>query len=103
MATVIVTAGQAGKAGQASRAPVVLIPPRASQVITSSASNAVSTVKLSAGEVAMVTASGGAIRIATATGADPNAATGAQYLLGDGGAFPFEALADDTRIAVADL
>ena len=104
MATVIVAAWQVGKAGQGSSAPAVARgAPRARQAITSEAGNTVSTVIAAQGETLVVSASGNAIRVAVAEGADPNAATAAQFLVGDGGIFAVEAIKDDTRIAVADV
>lgn len=102
MATVTIAASQAG-ANQGSRTPTLSGAPRASQVVTSSASNAVSTVIANAGEVLAVCVSGGAIRVAFASGANPNAATGAQYLVPDGGLLPVQALTDDFRVAVANV
>lgn len=102
MATVIVAAWQAGKAGQSSRSQVLGGTPRAVHVITSSASNQVSTVRANVGEVLMVSVNGGPVELAYATGADPDAASTPHFVIADGGSLPVEALADDFRVAVVD-
>lgn len=102
MATLLVAAWQAGKAGQASAAPTLRGGPRVAQSITTSASNQVSTVKAAVGEVLMLSVTGGVVALAFAEGADPNASTGPHYLLNDGGAIPVDAVNGDLRVAVVD-
>jgi hypothetical protein len=103
MATVIVSAWQAGKHGQSSASSTLRGAPRASQVITTTASNSASTIRAATGEVLMVSVSGGEVKLAFAVGATPDAAALPQIILGNGGALPVEASADDFRVAVADV
>jgi hypothetical protein len=103
MATVIITARKATGGGRAT-APMLAVAgtARATEVISTTASNVVSTVIGAAGEVLMISVTGGAVKIADAVGANPNAATTPCDLLPDGGRIELYCDSNDTRIAVAD-
>lgn len=102
MATVIISAGQAG-AGQASIPSIFYAVPRASQTITSGAGNTVSTVAGKIGESVVISASGNAVKIAATVGANPDATASAAHICPDGGSVALYCQADDTRFAVADV
>jgi hypothetical protein len=103
MATVLITARKATGGGRAT-APMLAIggTARATQSITTSASNAVSTVIGNSGEIITISVNGGAVQLADAIGGDPNAATTPRDLIADGGRLEFYCDANDTRFAVAD-
>lgn len=104
MAIVTITATRATGGGRPTT-PMILVAgaERASQVITTSPSNTVSTVIGAPNETVMICAANNAVRLAVAIGADPNAVTGAEFIIGDGGAIPFFCDSGDTRFAVADV
>lgn len=102
MATVVISAGSAG-AGQASIPSVMFAKVRASQTITTSASNTVATVIGRMGETVVVYAETNAVKIGVAEGANPDATAAAQHIAPAGSFLALYCQADDTRFAVTDL
>lgn len=103
--TVMIQAGQAGKAGQGSVPPVFYANMRAGQSITASASNQVSTVKGYAGETFAIQSNTSTIKVAVAVGTDPDATSATKFWIVPTGTLPFPIYCDenDTRIAVTTL
>lgn len=104
MATVSITAHKATGGGR-DTVPMLTVAgtERATQSITSSGSNQVSTVIGNAGETVTICSSGGAVKVAVAVAANPNATSVYHYIVGEGGAFPFYCGSNDTRFAVVDV
>lgn len=101
MTLCLVSVGHAGTNGQSSAVPLMRGKPRATDAITSIASNAVADVIANAGEVVAISTDTAA-RIAIAEGDDsaPDASSVAHFLVGAGGAFFFQAEKDNTRVAL---
>lgn len=104
MATVSITAGKA-TGGSHANVPMIMFAgsERATQSITSSGSNQISTVIGSKGETVMIASSGGDVKLAVDIGANPDATTAYQYIVSAGAILPLYCDTNDTRFAVVDL